>query len=132
MLVKPKSSHIISKFFLRLSSTLIDNVDCAILDTFNIINTNIIHCIDNNNTFTTQKSNKKDYSTIPTCPKSHAFPKHKYVLIVDEQKTSVSYNVAVASDICLCPRTKKIWWEMTFVPDAKSYVNKCPFMVQRS
>lgn len=48
-----------------------------------------------------KKTNKKDYSTIPTCPKSHAFPKHKHVLIVDEQNTSVSYNVAVASDICL-------------------------------
>lgn len=85
VLVKPKSSHIISKFFLRLSSTLIDNVDCAILDTFNIINTNIIHCIDNNNTSTPQKSNKRDYSTIPTCPKFHAFPKHKHVLVVDDR-----------------------------------------------
>lgn len=35
-----------------------------------------------------QKSNKRDYSTIPTCPKSHVFPKHKHVLIVDDQMTN--------------------------------------------
>ena len=80
--VKPKSSHILSKFFLRLSSTLIDNVDCAILYAFNILNTNTIYRIDND--ITTQNTD--------------VFIVHDYILCVPDKmiaEHSVKYRKAV-------------------------------------
>ena len=45
VLVNPKSSQMLSKFFFKVSSTLIDSVDCAIIHCAMFVLANIIQCV---------------------------------------------------------------------------------------